>query len=42
MMRSMTGYGRAEMQGEGYTITLELKSINGRYFECQFRGLPII
>ena len=42
MMRSMTGYGRAEMQGEGYTITLELKSINGRYFECQFRGLPKI
>lgn len=40
MMRSMTGYGRAETQGEGYTITLELKSINGRYFECQFRGLP--
>ena len=42
MMRSMTGYGRAEMQDEGYIITLELKSINGRYFECQFRGLPKI
>lgn len=36
----MTGYGRAEVQGEGYSITLELKSVNGRYFECQFRGLP--
>lgn len=33
MLKSMTGYGRAEKVFENYTISLELKAVNHRFFE---------
>ena len=37
MIRSMTGYGRAEAQANGKVITVELKSVNHRFFEFSCR-----
>ena len=31
----MTGYGKAETVGEGYSVTVELKSVNNRFLEFQ-------
>lgn len=33
MIKSMTGYGRAQQSVDGMNITVELKSVNHRYFE---------
>ncbi len=33
MVRSMTGFGRAQASVEGYNITVEIRSVNHRYFE---------
>ena len=33
MVRSMTGFGRAKQQINGLDITIEIKSVNHRYFE---------
>lgn len=33
VIRSMTGYGRGSFRGEGFTCTIELKSVNHRYLE---------
>ena len=33
MIKSMTGYGRAQQSVDGINITVELKSVNHRYFE---------
>lgn len=37
MVRSMTGYGRGEAAGSSLSITVELKSVNHRFFECSLR-----
>ena len=37
MIKSMTGFGRAVKEYEGYVITVELKSVNHRYFEFSSR-----
>lgn len=37
MVKSMTGYGRAQKEFEGLTVTVELKSVNSRYFEFSSR-----
>ncbi|HIZ10779.1 MAG TPA: YicC family protein [Candidatus Eubacterium faecavium] len=37
MIRSMTGFGRATAQTDGYFITVELKSVNHRYFDFNCR-----
>lgn len=37
MIKSMTGYGRAEGTIDGRDITVELKSVNHRYFEFSSR-----
>ena len=37
MIRSMTGYGRANGTFDGMDITLEIKSVNHRYFEFSSR-----
>ncbi len=37
MIRSMTGFGRAVKELDGYVITVELKSVNHRYFEFSSR-----
>lgn len=34
MIKSMTGYGRAEGSFEGVDITIELRSVNNRYLDC--------
>ncbi len=33
MVKSMTGFGRAQVSVEGYNITVEIRSVNHRYFE---------
>ena len=37
MFRSMTSFGRAKDILNGREITVEIKSVNNRYFECQTR-----
>ena len=37
MIRSMTGYGRARKVIEGTDITVEIKSVNHRYFDFSSR-----
>ena len=37
MIRSMTGFGRATAESQGYFITVELKSVNHRYFDFNCR-----
>lgn len=37
MIKSMTGFGRASIEIDGYIITVELKSVNHRYFEFSCR-----
>ena len=38
MTRSMTGYGRSQQQISGWDITVEIKSVNHRYFEFSCRA----
>lgn len=37
MVRSMTGYGRCEMTVNGRSVSVEMKSVNHRYFEINSR-----
>ena len=37
MIRSMTGYGGAKGVVEGLNVTVELKSVNNRYLDCNVR-----
>lgn len=37
MIQSMTGYGRDQKKIDGISITIELKSVNSRYFEFNCR-----
>lgn len=37
MIKSMTGFGRAVAETDGYVITVEIKSVNHRYFEFSSR-----
>ncbi|MEE1277809.1 MAG: YicC/YloC family endoribonuclease, partial [Acutalibacteraceae bacterium] len=37
MVRSMTGFGRAEKVFGGMEVTVEIKSVNHRYFEFSSR-----
>ncbi|MCR5485883.1 MAG: YicC family protein [Clostridiales bacterium] len=37
MIKSMTGYGRAQETRDGMSITVEIKSVNHRYFEFSSR-----
>lgn len=36
-IRSMTGYGRAEVDGGRFRISVEFRSVNGRYLDLSFR-----
>ena len=40
MLRSMTGYGRAESVADEYTISAEIRSVNGRFFKAHSK-LPV-
>lgn len=37
MIRSMTGFGRSQGSAAGMDITVEIRSVNHRYFECSTR-----
>ena len=37
MIRSMTGYGRGEVKGQGRNLKLELKSVNHRYSDISIK-----
>ena len=37
MIRSMTAFGRAKRQGESKDITIEIKSVNSRFFDCNVK-----
>ncbi|MBP3691965.1 MAG: YicC family protein [Clostridia bacterium] len=37
MVKSMTGYGRGQAQAEGLEVTVEIKSVNHRYFDFSIR-----
>jgi uncharacterized protein (TIGR00255 family) len=37
MIKSMTGYGRGEWQGDGKKVEVEIKSFNHRYCDISFR-----
>lgn len=37
MLKSMTGFGRAQKEIDGYLISVEIKSVNHRYFEFSSR-----
>ena len=34
MIKSMTAFGRAKYEGETKTVTVEIKSVNSRFFDC--------
>ena len=36
-LQSMTGYGKAESVGDGWSVTVEIKSVNNRFLEFQAR-----
>ncbi|NMC43617.1 MAG: YicC family protein [candidate division Zixibacteria bacterium] len=36
-MKSMTGFGRADLRRQGYKLHVELASVNSRFLECVFR-----
>jgi uncharacterized protein (TIGR00255 family) len=38
MLKSMTGYGRAEATDDLHTISVEIKTVNNRYLDFQCRG----
>ena len=37
MIRSMTAFGRAKREGEAKDITIEIKSVNSRFFDCNVK-----
>ncbi len=37
MVRSMTGYGRGAAENDGRQLSVEIKAVNHRYFECSVR-----
>ncbi|OBQ52667.1 YicC/YloC family endoribonuclease [Halodesulfovibrio spirochaetisodalis] len=40
MLRSMTGYGRCTHEGDGFTMTWEIRSVNSRHLDLKWR-LPM-
>jgi uncharacterized protein (TIGR00255 family) len=37
MIKSMTAFGRAKTEGEAKDITIEIKSVNSRFFDCSVK-----
>lgn len=37
MIKSMTAFGRAKLEGEKKDITVEIKSVNSRFFDCSVK-----
>jgi uncharacterized protein (TIGR00255 family) len=42
MIRSMTGYGSAELERDGHRLTAELRSVNHRFFELSLRAPKLV
>lgn len=36
-MKSMTGFGRGSVAGDGFNVTVEIKTVNNRYLDIHFR-----
>ena len=34
MIKSMTAFGRAKREGTDKDVTIEIRSVNSRYFDC--------
>lgn len=41
MIKSMTGFGRGEYRGSNYNITIEISSVNSRFFDLKIRGFLV-
>jgi uncharacterized protein (TIGR00255 family) len=39
-MKSMTGFGRGAAQGEGYSVAVDLKTVNNRFLDVHLRAGP--
>jgi uncharacterized protein (TIGR00255 family) len=37
-MKSMTGFGRGTLQGEGFTVSVDLKTVNNRFLDIHLRA----
>ena len=37
MILSMTGYGRSEQINSDYSMLIEVRSLNSKYFDCQIK-----
>ena len=37
MVKSMTGFGRKEIQNDSYKVTVELKAVNHRYLDLSIK-----
>jgi len=37
MIKSMTAFGRAKLEGEDKDVTIEIKSVNSRFFDCSVK-----
>src|SRR5580765_7778749 len=42
MIRSMTGYGSAELERDGQRLTAEIRSVNHRYCEVSVRAPKMV
>lgn len=38
MILSMTGYGKAELQTEKHRVSIEIKTLNSKFFECSIKS----
>ena len=38
MLKSMTGYGRGEMRGDEFNVTVEIRSVNNRNLDIHWRA----
>lgn len=41
MIKSMTGFGRSEYLDNNYNVTIEMRSVNSRFFDLRIRGFSI-
>jgi hypothetical protein len=38
LMKSMTGFGRGTAQGDGYSVAVDLKTVNNRFLDVHLRA----
>ena len=38
MIRSMTGFGQGAVNGEGFSVTVDLRSVNNRNLDIHWRA----